>query len=180
MIVFDTETTGLIKSRSLPLAQQPEIIEFCAIKLDNASLEEVGVLNFLVKPRVLPLPAEIIKITGITDDMLTEASSFARHLPHIQDFFLGESLLVAHNCAYDVDMLTLELRRLDRVTKFPWPYQHADTVEMNMDVKGYRLKLGDLYTIATDGKTLDGAHRAINDVRGLCEIVRWMRTQEKL
>lgn len=179
MIVFDTETTGLIGHASLPIEQQPEIIEFCAIKLDDRTLEEVKRLDFLIKPRILPLPPKITEITGLTADDLKDQPSFARRLPLIQDFFLGEGLCVAHNCAYDIGMMTLELKRLDRLTKFPWPTQQACTVEMNMDILGRRMKLGDLYEHCT-GVKLVGAHRAINDVIGLCEIVRWMRKREKI
>lgn len=179
MIVFDTETTGLIGHPSLPLDKQPEIIELCAVKLDDTTLIETGRLDFLVRPSRLPLPPEITKITKITTEMVEREPSFARRLPLLQSFFCGESLCVAHNCAYDIGMLQLELRRLDRMHKFPWPYQQACTVELTTDLRGHRLKLGELYTIAT-GREIDGAHRAMNDVLALCDVVRWLRAQERI
>jgi DNA polymerase-3 subunit alpha (Gram-positive type) len=179
MILFDTETTGLIGNASLPLTEQPEIIEVACIRVDDETLEEVGRFDSFVRPSRLPLPAKITEITGITDEMLAGKPTFARVLPLLADFFLGERTLVAHNAAYDVGMMMLELRRLDRVNKFPWPIQHCCTVEMNMDIKGHRMKQGDLYTHVT-GQPLQGAHRAMNDVEGLLAIVRWMRTQGKI
>lgn len=179
MILFDSETTGLINHASAPLDTQPEIIEIGALKLHDETLEEVDSLSYLVKPKQLPLPSKIIEITGITSDQLAEQWSFSRQLPSLRTFFKGESTVVAHNCSYDVGMLILELRRLDAVHKFPWPWIQLCTVELNMDVKGYRLKLGDLYEIAT-GRKPEKAHRAIDDCRTLAEVVRWMRTLKKI
>lgn len=179
MILFDNETTGLIEHQSRPLAEQPEVIEVACLKLDDETLEEVARFTTFVKPSRLPLPAKIIEITGITDDMLKTAPSFARILPQLTDFFLGERTLVAHNASYDVGMFMLELRRLDRVNKFPWPSNHICTVETNMDVKGHRMKQVDLYKHIT-GSEPTVAHRAMDDVETLATIVRWMRREGKL
>lgn len=46
-IVFDTETTGLLKPESAPLSEQPQIIEFAGIKVDFDTLEEIDRLEFL-------------------------------------------------------------------------------------------------------------------------------------
>lgn len=180
MIVFDTETTGLLNNPALPLDQQPEIIEFAAVKLDDDSLEETGAINFFLMPKRLVREEKIIKSTGITDEMLKGAPSFARMVPTISAFFLGEVTAVAHNVAYDIGMLTYELTRLDRVNKFPWPSRHVCTVEANMDVlvQGAR-NLTALYKHVT-GEEPPVKHRALDDVRTLCTIVRWMRTEGKL
>jgi DNA polymerase-3 subunit alpha (Gram-positive type) len=181
VIVLDTETTGLILNPALPLDQQPEIIELAAVRLHDDTLAEEAHISFFVKPKRLVREEKIIKSTGITDDMLTSAPSFARQLPTIVEFFLGERIVVAHNCAYDMGMLALELARLDRVTKFPWPVEHICTVETNMDVlvQGGR-KLDVLYGIATGGLVPPVKHRALDDVRTLCTVVRWMRGEGKL
>jgi DNA polymerase III epsilon subunit-like protein len=175
VIVFDTETTGLIQHSSAPLDTQPEIIEFAAIKLDPF-LDEVDRLTFLCKPARLPLPAKITEITGLKDADLIGQPSFARQLPLVENFFRGEECAVAHNCAYDIGMTELELRRLGRVTRFPWPTQQLCTVELTKHLKGHRLKLGELYQLLT-GKEMRDAHRAMNDVEQLCEAIRAMRTE---
>ena len=180
MIIFDTETTGLINNPASPLAEQPEIIEIAAIKLDDNTLMEVARFQTLIKPRRLPLPPKIIEITGLTDDQLVGERSFAAHLGKLADFFLGERMCVAHNCAYDIGMFSLELRRLDFMTKFPWPQRHVCTVDANMDISGRRMKLGELYQYVTDGHEIQGAHRAMNDVEALVVVVKWMRKEGKL
>jgi DNA polymerase III epsilon subunit-like protein len=180
MIVFDTETTGFTNNPALPLDQQPEIIEFAAVKLDDDTMEEIGSLSFFLMPKRLIRDAQNIKATGITDDMLKGAPSFARKLDVITTLFLGETSMIAHNVSFDERMMYYELARLDRVTKFPWPSQHLCSVELNMDVlvKGER-KLELLYKKVT-GKEMGVKHRAMDDTRALVEIVRWMRTQGKL
>ena len=180
MIVFDTETTGLINNPASPLSEQPEVIEIAAIKRNDDTLEEVARFQTLIKPRRLPLPPKIIEITGITDDQLASERSFAMHVGNLASFFLGERMCVAHNCAYDIGMFTLEMRRLDFMAKFPWPQQHVCTVDANMDILGRRMRLGELYKYVTDGQEIQGAHRAMNDVEALVTVVKWMRKEGKL
>lgn len=179
MIIFDTETTGLPAHASAPLDHQPEILEVAALRLHDETLMEIEALTFLCRPKRFPLPPEITKMNGITDEMVIGQPTFARMLPKLEAFFLGEKTVVAHNAAFDITLLTFELRRLDRVTKFPWPPMQLCTVELNMDILGRRMKQTDLYKHAT-GKDLVGAHRALVDTRALAEIVRWMRTHQKI
>ena len=47
MIIFDTETTDLVKPGLVPLEDQPHIIEFAGIKLDDFTL------NLLTNDEVL-------------------------------------------------------------------------------------------------------------------------------
>jgi DNA polymerase-3 subunit alpha (Gram-positive type) len=178
MIVFDTETTGLLAHPSTPLAQQPEIIEFAAVQLDDHSLLELASFSVLIKPKQLPLPEKITEITGLRSEDLENERSFARVLPDITDFFLGERTVVAHNAPFDIGMLIVELRRVDRVHKFPWPSSHICTVETNRDL-GISLKLANLYKHVT-GKEPGNCHRALDDVRSTAEIVRWMKAHDRL
>lgn len=171
MIVFDTETSGLIKSMELPLEQQPEITELAVVRLDD-ELNEVDAFETLVKPR-MQVGEETIAITGITNEMLADAPSFARVLPRVERFFLGESTLVGQNISFDVGMLTLELRRLDRVTRFPWPPEQIDTVELLRDVTVKRKQSEVVKKVK--GRGPDVVHRAMADVRELCDILRWLR-----
>lgn len=175
MIIFDTETTGLNEVDAINLAKQPHIIEFAAIKLDDETLEEKGRLEFLCNPG-FKLPDIIVKITHITDAMLADKPPFSNYYQDLVDFFLGERKLIGHNVMFDVNLLTHELRRLDRLRNFPWPPEHICTVEKTQHIKGYRLKLADLHTMAT-GEGFKDAHRAMADTEGLVRVVRWLRKQ---
>jgi DNA polymerase III epsilon subunit-like protein len=92
VIVFDTETTGLIQHPSTPLAQQPEIIEFCGVKLNDDTLAPVGEpLLFLCKPRTPALDPKITQITGLTLDDLKDAQSWAANLPALDSSSPGSA-----------------------------------------------------------------------------------------
>ncbi len=178
MIVFDTETSGLVGNPELPLDQQPEIVEFGAMMLSDIDLTTVRELSLLIKPKRPIIPDK--KGTKITNEMLVDAPSFARVLPRISDFFLGQKFLVGHNLPFDLSMLRLELMRLDRVCRFPWPPEQLCTADISAGIFGERKRLGVLYTHAT-GKTLgERAHRALADVEATVDVVRWMRAEGHL
>ena len=177
MIVFDTETTGLPKAEGSSLDQQPKIIEFGAVKLDE-DLKEIERLEFFCHPGY-DLPPIITKITGITDDKLKDEKPFVAYYQQVCEFFLGEKTLVAHNLPFDRKLLKFELERIDKLTKFPWPYEHICTVEVGESVWGKKRKLGDIYEELT-GANMKGAHRATADVEALIEVVKWYKKEGHL
>jgi DNA polymerase III epsilon subunit-like protein len=178
MILMDCETTGLVQPLATPLSQQPHIIEFAAIRLDDSTLEEIEGkhIHFLCKPPI-PLPEIITKITGLTDRDLEGKPPFVKHYRDLCEFFFGEHTVVAHNLSFDRSLLQFELMRLDRLTQFPWPYNHQCTVERTLAIKGHRLKQEELYLMAT-GHPAEQTHRALDDVRQLAEVVRWLRQKD--
>ena len=94
-VVFDLETTGLNAK------QGDSIIEIGAVKINNGKI--IDKYDELINPGV-SLPDEIIKITGITDDMLKDK----RNEYHgIKDFmeWVGELPLVAHNARFDLSFV---------------------------------------------------------------------------
>lgn len=169
VIVFDTETTGLIANSAVPLKNQPQIIELFAIKLDAETLEEVDTWHSLFW--VKEVSAEVTGITSITTDMLKDAPKFAAMLDSLSDFFLGTKHLVGHNLSFDIDQLHMELRRMAADKAFPWPPSHLCTVEATEGLEGYRLALAVLHERVT-GSGFDGAHRAESDVRATADVLR--------
>lgn len=175
LIFFDTETTGFVKAGAASLDSQPKIVEFAAIKTD----EELNVLEeieFMCNPGY-SMPADATKANGITDEMLKDKLPFHTYYQQLVDFFLGSGKLIAHNVNFDVDLLRFELMRMGKLLRFPWPYKHICTVERSMYIEGKRMNLGKLYKLAT-GKDIEGAHRAMNDVKALVECYRFLRTED--
>jgi DNA polymerase-3 subunit epsilon len=170
LIVFDLETTGLPKAEGSDLDIQPKIIEFGAIKLTE-ELIEVDRLEFFCNPKHM-LDPKITKITGITDDMLKDQKPFIAHLDRLNEFFLGTKRMFAHNLGFDRKILKFELERLDKVTSFPWPYEHTCTVEVGQRVWGKMRKLGDIYEELFEEK-IEGSHRSMNDVEATLRIIDW-------
>lgn len=169
VIIYDTETTGLIKNSAIPLKNQPHIIELFALRV-NRDLEEVGVWHSLFKPPA-PLSEETTRITGITDADLAEAPRFATMAGGLSEFFLGARTMIGHNLSYDRDMLAIELRRIGLEYRFPWCPEHICTVEASETLTGFRLNLGDLHERLC-GYRFAEAHRAENDVRATHRVLK--------
>jgi len=170
MIVFDTETTGIVKSVDLPTANQPRIIEFYGVKLDH-EFTKVGHLHLLFNPQE-PLTDEIIRITGITEETLKGSLPFAMHVRPLQRFFLGEEIVVGHNVNFDLDMLFIELKAIGFERKFPWPPAQLCTVEATEHLEGRRLNLSALHKKLFDGENFENAHRAESDVRATVDCLK--------
>lgn len=178
MIVADFETTAFTGPVNLPLTKQPYIIEYTFAALDNATLKELKRVNNLIRP-AFKISEEITKITGITNAMLAEAKPFGLHYDVWCQMFLGQDTLVSHNCFFEAACMEVELKRLGRLTQFPWPPKRLCTVELTTHLKGRRLKMEELYQIAT-GKEAKDAHRTDPDVNMLIAVVRWLRKRKLL
>lgn len=173
-LVYDTETTGLLKPQVSDLSQQPKIIEFALVAIDQ-SYERVSEHSWMIHPGEEVTP-EITKITGITNDDLRGKPSFLQVLPEIEQAFLGRQRVMAHNLPFDWGMLTNELKRVGREFAFPYPPIQQCTVQLASDlIFGRRAKMTELYE-TTLGRPLAQTHRALDDVNALVEIIsaqRW-------
>ena len=164
-IIFDTETTGLIKPSANDVKDQPYITEIYCLKIDSEG-KIIGEFESLVRPPV-SLNAEVQRITGLTDDMLKNAPTFAEIVHALSMFFLGTQRVVAHNLAFDKSMLGNELVRVNKLINFPWPIEHICTVEKSMHYEQRRLNLTRLHEYLFNGQGFPNAHRAKNDVMPL-------------
>lgn len=151
MIIYDTEGTALLEPEIAPLVQQPQMVEFAGIKLDDKTLKEKSRLHFRVKPTI-PLPELFTKITKITNEDVAGCPPFIAKYLDLCKFFLGEQIMVAHNLSYDAGLMKYELIRLGKLTYFPWPFTYICTAEVSESIHGYKMGLGDLYLKAR-GKT---------------------------
>jgi DNA polymerase III epsilon subunit-like protein len=173
MICIDFETSGLIANCAIPATRQPRIVEVCAIKLDDVTLEETAVFHYRLNPGIL-MEADAVKTHGITNEMVKDCPSFAAIYNDLADFFLGERTMTAHNAAFERDILRYELERIGKLLQFPWPVFHHCTVELTEHIKGYRLNLTDLHEHLF-GEKFKGAHDAVADVRALARCYKACR-----
>lgn len=177
--IYDTETTGLIKTGARRLSKQPHIIEFYAMTLQQngegaeATFSFVDEINLLINPGPkVPITSEIMRITGINGQMIAGKAGFPTYAKEIASYFARAHRVVAHNLSFDMEMVEFELRRCE--IPIVWP-EKVCTVEATEWLKGFRLKLSDLHEMLF-GEKFEGAHRAKIDVFATCrcytELVR--------
>jgi DNA polymerase-3 subunit epsilon len=118
-IVLDTETTGRD-----PL-NGDRIVEIGCLELVN--LMQTGrTLHLYINPR-RDIPAEVVAIHGITNEMVADKPGFDEIAGEFLDF-IGNDPLVIHNASFDMGFLNMELSRLGFT---PMPMTRAiDTLMM--------------------------------------------------
>lgn len=170
IIVLDTETTGLSPVRD-------EIIEIGAARLrrNGESYVPDGELSFLVK--LSPgrsLPYEIVRLTGITEDMLcSRGISKEDAADRFSDFIGGEKvLIVAYNAQFDLNFLYYFLRRCDRADCLKGRL-FLDALTVFRDRRPYPHRLEN----AIEAYHLENAvnnHRALDDANATLKLLQAM------
>jgi len=100
-VVVDIETTGLE-------AEQCEITEVAALRIEKGEI--VDVYNSLIKVHHA-LPPEIIKLTGITDEMLQEEGKEKKQVLRGLYDFVKDTPLIAHNIEFDLPFINHHLHK---------------------------------------------------------------------
>jgi DNA polymerase III epsilon subunit-like protein len=165
VMLFDTETTGLIDNSAQPLEAKPRMIEFFGLSVvqEGDTIREVGKWESLFK-YTKRLPAKIVEITGIRDIDLANAPFFKTKANELADFIGSHDRIVAHNLSFDMEIVADEFRRLGGFLE--WPKDRLCTVEATQHLKGHRVSLTDLH-IMLFGEGFPKAHRAETDVRAM-------------
>lgn len=173
--IFDTETTGLTQHPEAAIEQQPRIIEFGGILTDGKSILQE--YEFKCNPGV-ELEAIITKITGLRDADLADKPSFAHFIPELFDFFKLGRGRIAHNLAFDRDLLQYDCERagLDLNAVSYWKDANGEdcieicTVEQTFFKYGRQMKLQEL--IERVKGTYVQKHRALDDVLQLFDVAK--------
>lgn len=164
LIAFDLETTGLDGNTA-------RIVEFCFLELDAADpgLRQLSAWTELVDPQ-MAIPAEVVKVHGISDEMVRGKPAFAHFAARIQAL-VQDAVLVAHNHKYDLEILSRELVRAGQPGLRPnHPCIDTQRVEATVNSHG----LGATYE-RYHGKPFDGAHRSQADTEACVAVLRAQR-----
>ncbi len=156
--VFDTETTGLNP------AGGDEIIQIGAVRIVNGKILTGECFDQLVDPQ-RSIPRAGIPIHGITPDMVRGQPPITEVLPAFHAF-CADTVLVAHNAAFD--MKCLELKQA--LTGLVFDHPVLDTLLLSAVVQENhdRHNLDDL--AERFGLTILGRHTAIGDAMVTAEI----------
>ncbi|HVV08772.1 DEDD exonuclease domain-containing protein [Amycolatopsis sp.] len=158
-VVFDLETTG---TRPGP----DGITEIGAVKVRGGQV--LGEFATLVNPG-MPIPPQIVALTGITGAMVYEAPPVEEVLPAFLEFARG-AVLVAHNAPFDTGFLRAACLEYG----YPWPkpavvctVKLARRVLTRQDTPSFRL--GALAALFGASTTPD--HRALHDARATVDVL---------
>jgi DNA polymerase-3 subunit epsilon len=153
--VVDLETTGSTPGYA-------KITEIGAVRLEGGV--PVDTFSQLVNPG-LPIPSFITSITGISQQMVSEAPPIEEVLPRFVEFAAG-TVLVAHNARFDLGFLDYELGILQRRT-FQRPA--LDTMRLARRLMPHsRASLS--YLAERFGTQVRPSHRALRDAQATAEI----------
>ncbi|MCK6426786.1 MAG: DNA polymerase III subunit epsilon [Burkholderiaceae bacterium] len=157
--VFDTETTGLNPSEG------DEIIQIGATRVLNGKLIRQESFEQLVDP-CRPIPAASIPIHGIQPEMVQGQPTIDQVLPAFHAF-ANETVLVAHNAAFDMRFLQLKEER----TGLRFDHPVLDTLLLSAVVhpnqESHRLEaIAERFEI-----TVIGRHTALGDAMVTAEVL---------
>ena len=174
LVLFDTETTGLLFSRD-------EIIEFAAVVVENRNGIPTVVREYDELIALSPggfVPPKIEQLTGIsTQDLREKGLPKARVARDIAEMVAGNTLLLAYNAHFDLSFLYYFLLRhgdpmilkgkdkLDLLTVYkdrrPYPHKLCNAIE------AYGL----------EGKVVN-SHRAVDDVIATVAVMEEMEKEK--
>ena len=174
LVLFDTETTGLLFSRD-------EIIEFAAVVVENRNGIPTVVREYDELIALSPggfVPPKIEQLTGIsTQDLREKGLPKARVARDIAEMVAGNTLLLAYNAHFDLSFLYYFLLRhgdpmilkgkdkLDLLTVYkdrrPYPHKLCNAIEA--------------YGLA--GRVVN-SHRAVDDVIATVAVMEEMEKEK--
>jgi DNA polymerase III epsilon subunit-like protein len=137
VLVFDTETTGLPKSKIMnpdTLNLWPHIVQFSYVIYDTILNDIVHSSDSIVKLKDgITIPEDSIKIHGVTNEISQKngtnieviLNEFFSHLRNID-------LLVGHNISFDINMIKVELLRFIYETKYNILEDDVKTYKYNL------------------------------------------------
>ncbi|MFI3175587.1 MAG: PolC-type DNA polymerase III, partial [Bacillota bacterium] len=155
-VVFDVETTGLLKDEDM-------LTEIGAVKVKNGEI--IGRFSTFVNPE-RPIPEKIVALTNISDGMVADAPKTKEAITDFMEF-AKEAVLVAHNANFDMGFLRILGKRF---CDFDVTNTVLDTLELSRcllpDLTKHNLKV----LCDTLGISLAGHHRAVHDAEATAKM----------
>ncbi len=158
-VAFDTETTGLNPSEG------DEIVQLGAVRIVNGRLLHNECIDQLVNPQ-RPVPNSSVQVHGIDPELLPSQPTIYQVLPVFHKF-VQDSVLVAHNAAFDMRFLQLK----EEATGLQFDNPVLDTLLLSSVVhpnqEGHSLDaIAERFNI-----TIVGRHTALGDALVTAEIL---------
>lgn len=155
-VAFDTETSG-----AFPIGF--DICEVGLVKWKNGQI--IDEYQSLVKPREA-MGEKVIKIHGITNDMVETAPKMEDIISIIHNF-IGDSVLLAHHAPFDLGFLAYDFEKYDySLPKTPALCTSLLSRKLFPNSPNHRLQTLIKYFELEQGT----AHRALDDAKACLEV----------
>ena len=174
LMLFDTETTGLLYSRD-------EIIEFAAVVVEKQNGEIVVVQEYDQLIALSPggfVPPQIEQLTGISnEDLRSRGIPKTRLCCDIAKMIAGNTLLLAYNAHFDLSFLFYLLLRDGDPTILKGK-DKLDLLTVYKDRHSYPHKLCNAIEVYGLADQVVNSHRAVDDVLATVEVMKAMEAEK--
>ena len=174
LVLFDTETTGLIFNRD-------EIIEFAAVVVEQKEGAAVVVQEYDELITLSPggfVPPQIEQLTGISnEDLQQHGIPKTRLCCDIARMVEGNTLLLAYNAHFDLSFLYYLLLR-DGDPSILKGKDKLDLLTVYKDRHSYPHKLCNAIEIYGLSDKVVNSHRAVDDVLATVEVMKAMENEK--
>ena len=203
-LFIDTETTGLLPTKHYDryeeyLMDAPYLVQVAMLFYDK-NLNKLSERNIILRPQGYSIPLESSRIHGITYSYAFDNGEDRNNvMKYIKSVYDTVNVIVGHNLAFDLAVIDNELLR-ERIGGFGYHYKDnddgswssttykadvlIDTMKLGAEIckipssiKGEKYKwptLDELYR-KLFGKSFQGQHNALNDVKAMYECYCKMR-----
>lgn len=172
-LFFDTETTGLPKSRLAPVTDVdnwPRMVQLAWLLYDE-NKKELNGQSYIIRPEGFTIPEESSRIHGITTEKaLHEGVTLDSALFEFTRDLEEARHLIAHNISFDENIIGAELLR-KRLNSRLWRINKVCTMLTTTEYCAIPGQMGYKWPTLTElhnklfNKPFSGAHDALADVK---------------
>lgn len=191
ILVFDTETTGLVDfKKAVNAPEQPRMLQIAAVLLDTDNWFPRAVMSLLIKhdEPVFCMP-EAMNTHGITQELRYNFGVSPSYALHIFNSLVQKAkVCYAYNADFDLAIVGNELLRLKRETEYNdlrlktqcimKPLADIIAIKSHGGRNKYP-KLDEAYMFYYSEPRPSGAHDALMDVDCACKVLRKYLEQKK-
>ncbi len=174
LVLFDTETTGLLYSRD-------EIIEFAAVVVEQVDGEAKVVQEYDQLVSLAPgsfVPPRIQELTGIsTQDLREKGLPKTRVCRDISEMVQGNTLLLAYNAHFDLSFLFYMLLR-DGDPAILKGKDKLDLLTVYRDRRSFPHRLCNAIEVYGLSGKVRNSHRAVDDVLATVAVMEEMEKEK--
>lgn len=160
-IVLDTETTGL------KVSDGARVIEIGCIELIDM-VKTGNTYRVLINPEC-PIPKFLTEtVHGISDDMVKDAPKFRDVAEEFINFIKGSELII-HNAKFDIDMLNMELEKVDKGRL--WDHVSNVICTLELDKRLFANERKHKLDAICDRLEIDRSHRTLHGALIDCDLL---------